>query len=441
MSSRLTTATIFRFWLPLAGTWLMMALEGPYLAAIIARLANPTENLAAYGVSFAFAVIIESPIIMLLSASTALVRDRGSYVALRRFAYTINVALTAIMLLVIVPSVFALIADLVRLPSEAEELTRRSLAWLIPWPAFIGYRRFKQGLLISHNRTRLVAVGTVVRLATMGATAVAMARWSPLPGAEVGAVALSCGVVLEALATGWMARQIVRDLPDRHEDTDAKPLTQSRIVTFYLPLATSAMMAMAVQPMVTFFMGTSQFALESLAVLPVISGLTFIFRSLGVSYQEVGIALTGRRGEHYPELSRFALGLGITTTICLALIAFTPLSRLWFGQISGLSTELTQFALLPTRILVGMPGLSVLLSFERSLLLNARRTTWITWATLIEVIAIATVILVAISLLDLPGAVAAATGLMLGRITSTVFLVRPCWAVVRGYHTSRMEES
>ena len=44
---------IFFFWLPLASTWLMMAVEGPYLAAIIARLPDPTANLAAFGVAFA----------------------------------------------------------------------------------------------------------------------------------------------------------------------------------------------------------------------------------------------------------------------------------------------------------------------------------------------------------------------------------------------------
>ncbi len=32
---------IFLFWIPLASTWLMMAAEGPFLAAIIARLADP----------------------------------------------------------------------------------------------------------------------------------------------------------------------------------------------------------------------------------------------------------------------------------------------------------------------------------------------------------------------------------------------------------------
>jgi Na+-driven multidrug efflux pump len=74
----LTLKRIFVFWVPLAATWLMMSVEGPFLAAIIARLTDPKYNLAAYGVAFSFALIIEAPIIMIMSASTALVKDWDS---------------------------------------------------------------------------------------------------------------------------------------------------------------------------------------------------------------------------------------------------------------------------------------------------------------------------------------------------------------------------
>jgi hypothetical protein len=35
---KLTARTVILFWLPLAATWFMMALEGPYIAAIVARM-------------------------------------------------------------------------------------------------------------------------------------------------------------------------------------------------------------------------------------------------------------------------------------------------------------------------------------------------------------------------------------------------------------------
>jgi progressive ankylosis protein len=94
---------IFLFWVPLAATWVMMALEGPFLAAVIARLADPEFNLAAYGVAFAIGILIEAPVIMLMSASTALVEDRDSYRKLRAFSNVLIAGSTAVLLVVLIP--------------------------------------------------------------------------------------------------------------------------------------------------------------------------------------------------------------------------------------------------------------------------------------------------------------------------------------------------
>ena len=173
----LTYPRIVAFWLPLAGTWLMMAAEGPYLAAIIARLEQPTENLAAFGVAFALAIIIEAPVIMLMAASTALVTDAASYAALRRFTYTLAAALTLVQVVAVLPPVFDWLAlSLIGLPPDVARLTHHGLAIMLPWPIAIGYRRFRQGLLIRRRLTRLVTYGTAVRLAAMSAVALAAAR-------------------------------------------------------------------------------------------------------------------------------------------------------------------------------------------------------------------------------------------------------------------------
>src|SRR5450759_5527994 len=89
----------------------MMAVEGPYVAAIIARLANPTRNLAAYGVAFSFAFMAEAPIIMMMTAANALVADRQSLIALRRFTFRLNGVLTAAMALGLLPPVFRFVTD------------------------------------------------------------------------------------------------------------------------------------------------------------------------------------------------------------------------------------------------------------------------------------------------------------------------------------------
>lgn len=430
--STLTYRQIFLFWLPLAGTWLMMAVEGPYLAAIIARLDRPTENLAAFGVAFAFAIIIEAPVIMLMAAATALVRNRHSYLALRRFAYGLGAILTGAQLVVVLPPVFAWIADMVGLPPEVARLTHQGLAIMLPWPVAIGYRRFRQGLLISHNLTRRVAYGTVLRLVTMSIVALVASRIPSLQGVHVGAAALAVGVVVEAVASRWMTREIVSKLLDGQlERASTTPLTLGAIASFYLPLALTSVLAMAVQPMVTFFMGQSRFALQSLAVLPVVHGLTFIFRALGLSYQEVGIALLGDRRQHYRQIRNFACGLAVAAAAGLGLIAYTPLASIWFLDISGLTPELSAFAFRPVQILALFPAGSVWMAFQRAVLVHARETTSITWASVAEVATVVTVLAVTIHSLSWVGAVAAATAILLGRIVGNLWLIKPAIGVAR----------
>ncbi len=71
---------IFRKWSPLAASWLLMSAELPILSAVVARLLHPEISLAAFGgVVFPIALVIESPIIMLLVASTALSSNWDSY--------------------------------------------------------------------------------------------------------------------------------------------------------------------------------------------------------------------------------------------------------------------------------------------------------------------------------------------------------------------------
>jgi hypothetical protein len=414
---------ILRFWLPLAATWLMMAIEGPFLAAVIARLAEPTYNLAAYGVAFSLALVVEAPVIMLLSAATALARNRGSYLRLRNFTNGLNAAVTAIMLVAVLPPVFTLLAvDVIGLPAEVASRTHVALVILLPWPATIGFRRFYQGVLIRHNMTRRVAYGTVVRVAAMLGTAIALAGRPGIEGAWVGAAALTMGVSLEAVASRFMAAGAIRDLLEAGGEPGGAASTYLRLTRFYYPLALTTILSLGIHPLVTFFVGNSRAAIESLAVLPVIGGLVFIFRSLGLSYQEAAIALEGDDHEGYPALRRFAFRLGLGVAGAMSLIAWTPLAEIWFRDVSGLSEELVRFALVPTRILAVMPGLTALLSFQRAVAVVRDTTEAITHATLFEVAGVFAVLWLAITRLDAVGAVAAAAALLIGRIGANAAL-------------------
>ena len=422
MTHRLSARAILGFWLPLAATWLMMSVEGPYLSAIVARLAEPVPNLAAFGVAFTLAWLAESPIIMLLTATTALAKDRASFVAFRRFEWLLNGGVTAALVLIVLPPVFGFLAErLLALPPDVARLAHRAAVLLVPWPAAIGYRRFYQGVLVRNRLTRRVAWGTLVRLATMSAAAAGLAFATELPGALIAALALSAGVVAEAAASRFMARHLVAALL---AEPAGGPVPGPReLARFYFPLALTSMISMATGPLLTFFMSHGPNAVPSLAAWPVVGAFVFLFRSGGVAYQEVSVALSGEGGEHLAEVRRTATFLASGASLALALVAFSPLLTLWYRGVVGLGPELLPIAVLPTRLLVLLPALEYALSFQRSRWVLARQTRPVTAATAIEGASLVLLMSLFVFGARWPGTLAAALALTAGRLAACGFLL------------------
>ena len=431
----LSQRSILLFWAPLAATWLMMAVEGPFLAAVIARLPEAKINLAAYGVAFAIAMLVESPVVMLMTTSTALAEDARSYRKLRRFGFVLNAATTGVLFLVLVPAVFDLISlQVLALPGEVALLVKDALWLLVPWPAAIGYRRFYQGLLIRDGQPRLVAAGTVTRIAAITLVAVALSRMG-IPGVHVAAGAMTAGVCTEAVVSRWMARGAVARVLGRVSAAGPGALNYGVISRFYYPLALTSLLGFAALPLLTFFMGRAPAPVESLAVFPVVGSLTFIFRAVCLAYQEVTIALLGDRVQQLPPLRTFAVSLGLVTTGGLAVFGLTPFSGVWFETISGLTPELAAFAILPTVLFIPLPFLSALLSLQRGILINARRTRPVTLATAIEVVFIAAGFPLLVQAFGWVGVTAAAGASLVGRVAAVSILVPSVVRVVR--HASR----
>jgi progressive ankylosis protein len=433
LSESLTYRRIFIFWGPLALTWLMMALEQPVLIAFIARLSEAKYNLAAFGIAGSFAMIIEAPIIMLMSASTALVTGRHSYKKLKRFTDILNVGITGFQLIILIPPVFNyIVTGLMGVPTEIARIAHVALIIFLPWAASIGYRRFYQGILIRNNLTRRVTYGTMIRLFIIVVMGIVLFT-AGVKGAYVGAGAMSLAVFCEAIATRMMVAGTLKKLLMK-EDSQNVNLRLRSIAKFYYPLALTSLLSLGVHPFVTFFLAKSYMAVESLAVLPVVGSLVFLFRSLGLSYQEVNIALIGEKRQNYTILRNFAIYLGLVVTLLISLIAFTPLADLWFINISGLSKELADLSYLPLKIMILLPALTVLLNFQRSTMITNKTTGPISVATAIELVGIIVVLLVCVVFLNLIGVVAASIAFMAGRSMSNLYMAPKLAAAVKKWN-------
>lgn len=404
-----------------------MSIEGPILTSAIARLPFDVINLAAYGVALAIAMLIESPVIQLLSTSVALARDTASMHMLKRFTWRVNIGVTLGMILVTIPPLYDVLSlYVIHLPLEVEAAMYWGLVCLIPWPGAIGYRRFYQGVMIRHGFTRQVAYGTAVRLVTIVVVGIVLLLVRTIPGVIVGTVTLTTAVIFEALATRYMAREALKEYA--HQPASSQPpATMREITKFWFPLAATSAIGFVVTPMLAMFMSRMPNAIESLAVLPVVDSFVFFFRSFGFSYQEVGVALIGQRFEGYAVVRRVGVWIMLATTAALVAIAFTPLLGVLYEAAYGLNPLLTEFAMPPTMVLIILPSIAVAYSLHRSVLISARQNMKVAISTVLEVSGIALVMSILVTTTQLQGAMAAAVAMAVGRVGSTLYL----WVTAR----------
>jgi len=160
--------------------------------------------------------------------------------------------------------------------------------------------------------------------------------------------------------------------------------------------------------------------------LPVVNSFIFIFRSLGLSFQEAAIALLGDDLSGYKSLNKFFLTLGGVIVIVLFTIAFSPLLELWYGIVAGLDDSLLIYTELPTRILAIIPFLSLLISFQRAILVKSNNPVPISTATLLEVGGIFLILWLTLYQFNWVGVYGTAIAMLAGRVMANFYLAKKC---------------
>lgn len=369
---------IYQTWWPLAFSWILIGIEMPALSAIIARLPDPEINLAAYGgIVFPLALIIEAPVIMLLAASTALSKDWASYVKIRRFMMVTGGALTGLhALIAFTPLYYFVVETIIHAPPEIIEPGRIGFILMLPWTWSIAYRRFNQGVLIRFGHSRTISIGTLIRLSADVLVLAIGYQLGSVPGVVVATLAVSAGVVSEATYVGFVVKPVLK-YELKPAPVVSPAITLRSFLDFYIPLAMTSLLFLLAQPIGSAALSRMPNPLASLAVWPVVTGLIFIFRSLGVAYNEVVVAVLDEPNS-YQSLRRFAGWLATLSTLALFIMAATPLSDLWFERLSALSPELSEMAGIALWIALPLPIFAVLQSWYQGAILHGRVTRGVT---------------------------------------------------------------
>mgnify|MGYP001088968942 CR=1 FL=1 len=247
---------------------------------------------------------------------------------------------------------------------------------MTPWTWAIAYRRFNQGVLIRFGHSETVGIGTLVRLSADTLVLLVGYLIGNIPGIVVGTSAMAAGVLSEAAYSGIVVRPVVREQL-RPSPPLAQPLTWRAFFDFYIPLAMTSLMFLLAQPIGSAALSRMPQAVESLAAWQVMSGLLFIFRSPGTALNEVVVALIEKQGA-FRKLQRFSVWLGVIATSLQLVFIISPLSFLWFTNVSAISPALITLASSAFWFAIPLPALSVLQSWYQGAILASKKTRSIT---------------------------------------------------------------
>lgn len=418
----LTYKKIFIFWAPLSFMWVAMALEKPIINSVIARMPFATENLAIFGVVFALSLIIEGPIIQMLSAANALSTSYDNYKRLSRFLLFIILILTAIHILICVPQVFNFIAKkLLNLNDDFITPARITLIIMIPWAPAIGYRRMWQGVLIRAGRTYSATIIMIIRII---ATIIALFIgyfFTDIRGSYIAAASLSVGVITGAIIAAIFASKTIQEKKIQSDNTPV--ISWKDLFVFYMPLALTSFVTMSSRPIISAGITRGLLPIESLAAWPVTYSFVFLFLSFPYSFQEAAIALfSGKKNNRM--LLNSIIAIGAITVFVYAAAVLSPFGRVFFlSKISGLPEYLISISITPLIIMIIVSSVVPVITWLRAVNIHEKTTSTIAIAVFINL----TVVVLTMTLLNMffsiVGITAAAISFAAAVSAEAVFLI------------------
>lgn len=415
--------SVLLFYLPLAVSWMTIVLEVSLVNAFLARGPEPELSLAAYGVAFSIIMVLHSPVIMLLDVSVALSKNLPAFRSIRRFCLLVGIVVTALSLvLTFTPLCGFVLRRLMNIPPAIADATVPILRILNLVALPIAWRRVYQGVLIRYGRTNMVGVATGVRLVVLSTIMVIGQRLHLLPGGALGALAMLVGVIVEAALNQWAAQSTIEQrLVD--EDTPSGVPTFGYLTAFYFPLAITMVIRHVLQPVINAGIGAAPMSELSLAAWPVALALIYTLTAPTMGLQQLTIALTEDKSS-WRTVSRFVLIAGMCVSVCVVVVAFTPLLGVVLSQLFGLGEHVAALAAPAVRIMAVLPLTFALQGLFTGLLIKQADVASVSTAKTLNLVTAVLTLALVLRSTTVAGSVVAAVAMTSGALVETLWLYR-----------------
>lgn len=402
------------FFFPLALTFSLITFSHTLVNGALSKLPRPEAALAGYAVARSIMQLAQNPTMMVRQVVTSLVVDEASFRLVRSVVYRLMFIMSgAIALLGWTPLGARLLQSSMGLEGEALRQAVVALRVFTVFPFFSVNRNLGQGLAILARANHLVPFATGMRLLTLAGLLALFVRWRPLPGAALGALAFTVTMLVEATVLFWVSRPARRQLRRKRPERKA-PLTSRQVLSFYVPLMGTTLVAALTIPLIQAGISRPGDAETQIAAFAVTWALSMVITSPANMIHQSSLTFTqSGQPTAYKRAARFALTIGLVLSSITAVIAFSPLGT-GFLTGGGATAQLLDVARRALQVLALLPMIRAWREYCWGVLMQKRETKSITHG---KAISIATALAVMIA------------GLLLG-VQETAVL--GAWSLIAG---------
>ncbi|MHC0067277.1 hypothetical protein ACWATR_30940 [Nostoc sp. UIC 10890] len=415
--------TLLTQFIPLSLSDVAMTLGDPLQTAALSRLAFPQETLAGVGVVKAVAVFLESPIIMILHASTALGNYNASRRALWQFTMIAGLSLSGIFLVLTWEPLYNwLLIDVFGVSSFIATRGRTPFLLMFLWPFVIAWRRFFQGLLIRARKSVPVGWASVARF-TWVIVALAIGVNLKSDGAALAGITMMGAILIEAMLVTWFCSRLsITSILDQqtHQDIKKLPKTFQGVTFYYLPLASTMLLIWGARAILLSFVARSFDGSLALAVWPAAWGLVLSIANGTRMVQQVVISSYEETSKQ--TLATFVVLVGLGFTSIPLFLGFTSQGFSLLRQFFGDNPSLVEAAIPVIQVLSCLPLLLALQNTFQGLLIHRAKNWFINLATLIAA-ALTLIVCGSLIFTGHSGATSAAYGMIAGIVSEILVLI------------------
>ncbi len=195
---------VFLFYLPLALSIIFTTISEPILQSGMARAPMSSVSLAAYPVCIGIMWLGVTPLYNAQQLVIAQVRDRPSYLAVRRFIFTMVAVGTVLMACVAIPAVsHYILGTVVGLTGEVKELAVSNFVLLPVVPLVLGSRSLFHGTLVARHHSAPIRSAALLQLAVLIAMVAAGVWYGGFSGLFLAICAKIVAAGAEVLFLAW----------------------------------------------------------------------------------------------------------------------------------------------------------------------------------------------------------------------------------------------